>query len=144
MSAVCQREWKAGVAVAQVQAGMLCNAASLEATGLVSMLGAFVDTVMGPVLPVRQQLTVVVRVLWGSSELNQVTHFDLSVTSPLGVVVARIEGAGLTEGDPSTFDPAMPAGSLIVLPLPVEFGEVGIHRVRLAIEGSVLWEAPLK
>jgi len=123
---------------------MLCNAASLEQTGLVSMLGAFVDTVTGPVLPVRHVLTVVIRLLWEPAELNRPTRFDLSVTSPSGVVAARIEGAGLTEGDPNDFDPAMPAGSLIVLPLPVEFGEVGIHLVRLAIEGTVLWETPLR
>ena len=46
-----------------LQAALLSNAASQEATGLISMLGAFVDQVAGPQLPIRQQLWVVARLL---------------------------------------------------------------------------------
>lgn len=129
--------------MARAQAGMLCNAASIEATGLVSVLGAFVDTVTAPVLPVRHQTWVVVRILWDDHDLGVPHNMSVSVLDPQGTVIASIGGPALVEAGEDT-DMEMPPASMFAVPMLIEFPQVGIHNVVLQIDGTEIWSAPLR
>lgn len=125
---------------------MLCNAASVEQSGLVSMLGAFIDHVGGPQFPIRVQLWIVARVEWREEDYGQ--HHTLVIKVDRvddGEQVARIDGSAYTEKPaPGTYDPEMPVGGTIVVPLPMEFRRGGLHRVSLALDAEELWSTPLK
>jgi hypothetical protein len=131
--------------VIRLQAAVVANAASVDATGLVSMLGAFVDTVNAPSLPFRQQLWVVARLLLDEEDRAQPHTTTLVVEHSDGTEpVARIEAAMQPTPDGRTFDPLMPVGAPVVFPLQLEFRRRGIYVVRLVVDGEALWETPLK
>jgi hypothetical protein len=125
---------------------MLCNAASVEQSGLVSMLGAFIDRLAGPQLPVRGQLWLVARFDWEDADLDAQHMITIKIERvDDGEQVARIDGSVVGERPvPGTFDPEMPVGWNIVLPVPAEFRRVGLHRVSLSLDAEVRWDVLLK
>ena len=54
-----------------VRNAMLCNAATAESSGLVSMLGASLATVSGVELPIRVMLWLVARIVLDDAELGE-------------------------------------------------------------------------
>jgi hypothetical protein len=125
---------------------MLCNAASVEQSGLVSMLGAFIDRLGGPQLPVRSQLWVVARFDWEDPDFDSQHTLTIKIERvDDGEQVARIDGSVVAElPAPGTFDPDMPVGWNVVLPFPAEFRRTGLHRVSLAVDAEPKWETLLK
>jgi hypothetical protein len=131
--------------MARLQAGFLCNAASVEGTGLVSVLGAFIDTVLGPQLPIRQQLWVVARFETEPADLDQVHTVSIVVEHSDGEQLARIEGTTRLGAPPSgAADPDLPMGFQIALPLLVEFRREGLYSVKLRLNGDEVLRRPMK
>lgn len=131
--------------MATVQAGFLCNAASTESSGLVSVLGAFVDTVTGPQLPVRHLMFVVVRLMLEPEDFDTAHAFGFEVVhSADGEVVARVDGGAPPQPRPTNVDPNLPSGVILSLPMSLEFRRVGIYTVNFRLDGDVAWSAPLK
>jgi hypothetical protein len=111
---------------------VLCNAASVEQSGLVSMLGAFIDTITGRELPIRQQLWMVARLLLEEGDegvdqtieiLAEPVELDDAVVVPTAPL-ARISGTIRAERTPDV-DPLILSGGPIVLPLALEFPKTG-------------------
>lgn len=69
----------------------------------------------------------------------------MRIDDPSGEALSRVSGRAFTPRFPAgEYDPDMPVGSNVVVPVPVEFQAVGLHRVVFAIDGSEAWSAPLK
>jgi hypothetical protein len=133
--------------VARLQSAFLANAAQLEQTGLLSVLGAFIDSVAGPQLPVRQQIWVVGRF--------EVTIAEASVAHPVSVIVERADGTEqvarmdvvLSAADElrlATFDPDLPIATPLVAPMPLEFRRTGLYLVRIVIDDVEMAALPLR
>lgn len=128
----------------RLQTAVLCNAATVEASGLVSMLGAFVDSISGPALPVRHQLWVVARLHLFPEDISvdQVIEIEV-VAQEGGATLASLNGVVRAEPTPG-LDPEMIAGAPIVVPLAVEFPAPGMYHVTFKLNGDLLWDAPLR
>ena len=124
-----------------VQAAMLCNAASVEQSGLVSMLGAFIDNISGPQFPIRHQLWLVARVQWNPGDEGRAHTLVVQVAHPDGEELFRVEG-GAAVGEGS--DPTMPSGGNLVVPLLLDVRRPGIYQISLSMNGEPLWVGPLK
>jgi hypothetical protein len=130
-------------AVPEIHSGLLCNAAATDSTGLVSMLGAFVDAVQGPELPIRVQLWVVARLRWAQEDLGHAHTVQLRCErEDDGERLAVIDGTTMATPPPGA-DLARPMGTMIVLPLALEFRRTGSYRVVIVVDGDALWEAPI-
>jgi hypothetical protein len=125
----------------------LANAAQADQTGLVSVLGAFIDTVQGPQLPVRQQLWVVGRLTLEPE--------DTTLPHPLAIIVEHSDGTeqvarieivlpSAPPGSLDQFDADLPLGFPLALLLPLEFRRVGIYEVRLVLDGDPIWTQALR
>jgi hypothetical protein len=122
----------------------LANAASTDASGMVSVLGAFVELVGSPQLPARLQLWLVARMLYEEGDLDGSVHsFTVRVDHADGEPVARIDGGAQFTESPNA-DPDMPSGFQIVLPLALELRRQGIYFVQLLIDGDEKWSGPFK
>lgn len=140
--------------MARLQTAVLCNAASVEQSGLVSMLGAFIDTVntSAPAGPIRQQLWIVARLLFDEADLGVdrtieilVESLDLDDAPPEHEALAplvHISGVVRAERPPDA-DPRLAGGGPLVLPLALEFQATGLYHVTLSLDGDLLWDAPL-
>jgi len=129
--------------VAEVQNAILCNAAEADPRGLVSMLGAFVDQISGPQLPIRGQLWLVARVVLTAADDGE-HGFVLEVHGRDGEQVTRIDGSFQGQPPAMSQDPEMPTGGNLVVPLALDFRRAGIYDVRLLLDGVRRWELPLK
>lgn len=129
--------------MAQIQTAFLCNYASQETSGLVSAIGAFVDSVMAPTLPLRAVLFLVTRIQYADDELDRQLEFllriardddDMTVVEAHGTIVATRElGA----------DPSRPSISQLIMPIPAEFDRPGNHTLTVSIEGTQVWATPI-
>ena len=140
--------------MARLQAAVLCNAASVEASGLVSILGAFVDTVntTAETGPVRQQLWMVARLLFVDADIG-VDHTVEVLVEPLeldepvaqgGEIPPLVQISGVVRAErPPDADPRLLGGGPLVLPLALEFPGTGLYHVTLSLDGDLLWDAPL-
>lgn len=128
--------------MARVEPGMLCNAASIEQSGLVSMLGAMVDTVSGPVLPVRHTIWIVIRIVWDDGEYGAPHDLRVSLISPSGATLASIQGLGLAP--PAEAAEYLPAASVFAAPILFETHDVGMHRVECAVDDKIVWQTALR
>lgn len=110
------------------------------------MLGAFIDRVGGPQLPVRIQIWLVARLEWLDEDFgNHHTVVIKIEREDDGEQVARIDGEAFTDRPPSgAFDPEMPIGGNLVIPIPAEFRRDGLYSVSLSVDAEELWRAPLK
>jgi hypothetical protein len=126
-----------------LQTAFLCNAASPDANGLVSVLGGFVDKVSALQLPVRSQIWLVARVVLDEADRKSQHVVVIQVDHTDGTEqVLRVEGTQPPQmGD---FDPDLPVGALVILPMALEFRRVGLYNVSLIVDGDRLWECPLK
>lgn len=104
--------------MARLQTAVLCNAASVEASGLVSMLGAFIDTVSGPALPVRTQIWIVARLLFEEADVGVdhtfevlVEPVDVQTSAPVQPLV-RLSGVARPEPTPGIDPPTSNTSSL--------------------------------
>jgi hypothetical protein len=131
----------------RLQSALVANAAHLDQGGLISVLGGWVDTVTGPQLPVRQQLWLVARLLLEPEDFDAAHTITILIEHSDGSEqVARVD-ASTPPGPPPVlgpFDPAMPIGAPIVLPIPLEFRRLGLYYFRLRIDGDEVWSSPLK
>jgi len=111
------------------------------------MLGAFVDTVGGPALPINVQLWLVARLVQEEGDdVEGVDHIVVLVESVGGESVCRLEAQATRTRPPLSgpVDPDMPQGGLMVVPLPMSFPRSGLYSVSLAVNGQQLWLAPLR
>ena len=77
---------------------MLCNAASIDQSGLVSVLGAFIDRLAGPQLPVTGQLWLVARFDWEESDFDSQHTVTVRIERmDDGEQIARIDGSSVAE-----------------------------------------------
>jgi hypothetical protein len=134
--------------VITLQAALLCNAASQEASGLISMLGAFLDRLQGPQLPIRAQLWLVARLLLEQDDTRSPHAFVIIVehtdgTEQLARVEATSPAAPDVQAPLGVPDPDLPIGAPLVVPLPLEFRRRGLYVVRLLVDGEQLWEGRL-
>jgi hypothetical protein len=122
----------------------LANAASVDPTGLVSVLGAFVEVITPPQLPTRIQLWLVARMSYEEGDLDESMHtFTIRVDHQDGEPVARIDGGARFVESPNT-DPDLPSGFQIVLPLALELRRGGLYFAQLLIDGEEMWRGPFK
>ena len=131
----------------RVDSAFVANAAHLEANGLVSVLGAWVDGIAGPQLPVRQQLWFVARLTLESLDAETAHTFTLLVEHSDGSEeVARIETGAppIPRSALDQLDPDLPIAVPMVLLMPLEFRRVGLYYFRLRIDGDLAWSSPLK
>lgn len=139
--------------VARLQTAVLCNAASVEASGLVSILGAFVDTVntTAEAGPIRQQLWMVARLVFDDADLGVdrtievlVEALELDEPTVQEQLPALVQISGVVRAErPPDADPRLLGGGPLVLPLALEFPDTGLYHVTLSLEGDLLWDAPL-
>jgi hypothetical protein len=117
-----------------------------QQTGLVSVLGAFADQIVGPQHPVRGQLWLVARLILDDADFDDAHVIIVVVEYQDGKEqVARFEAmTGTPRPTPGSFDPDMPFGANLLLPMPLEFRRDGIYTVSLRIDGEVAWSAPLR
>ena len=138
--------------MARLQTAVLCSAASVEQSGLVSMLGAFIDTITGRgEMPVRYQLWFVARLLFDEADVGVGQEIEIVVDplEPEGEELpqtvrplARVQGEVRAEPT-SGLDPRQTGGGLIVVPLALEFDRLGLYHVTFSLNGDLLWDAPL-
>lgn len=131
----------------RVDSAFIANAAQLEPSGLVSVLGAWVHNVAGAQLPVRQQVWFVAR-LWLERDDAEAAHtFTVLVEHSDGSEqVARVEVAASPQPAEAfdQIDPDLPISAPIVMPLALEFRRAGLYYFRLRVDGEELWSSPLK
>lgn len=125
---------------------MLCNAASVDQSGLVSILGGFIDRLAGPQLPVRGQLWLVARFDWEEADFDSQHTVTVRIERlDDGEQIARVDGTSVAERPPpGAIDPDMPIGWNIVIPVAVEFRRTGLHRVSLSVDAEPRWDTLLK
>lgn len=137
--------------MARLQAAVLCDAAKVDQGGLVSMLGAFVDTITasaGP--PIRHAFQLACRFYLDPADVGEQHRLEVTVecveadegqVTPPGPLVA-ITGVFAVEGLGDA-DPRISGGAPIVLPLLVEFPGTGLYHATLKLDGDLLWTAPI-
>jgi hypothetical protein len=131
--------------VITLQAALLANAASLEASGLISILGGFVDAVAAPQLPIRHQIWLVARLIAEPEDMNDPHAFVVTVDHSDGTEqLARVEATTNAQPQMDGIDPDLPIGMPVVMPLFLEFRRLGLYHVRLVLDGETVWEAPFK
>jgi hypothetical protein len=132
--------------VARLQTAVLCNAASVEQSGLVSMLGAFIDTLTGTSLPIRQNVWLVSRLLFDPADVGIDQAIDIVVENDASTGPPRplIRISGTVRAEPTAdIDPRILGGGPIVFPLPLEFPQPGLYHVMFSLNGDLLWDAPI-
>ena len=122
---------------------LLCNAAEVDPRGLVSMLGAFVDQIVGPSLPIRGQLWLVARVILHPADDGD-HAFQVEVVGRDGEQVTRVEGTFTGPPPGTSEDPELPTGGNLVVPLALEFRRAGVYDVRLLLDGEPRSNLPLR
>jgi hypothetical protein len=131
--------------VITLQAALLANAASLEASGLISVLGGFVDAVAAPQLPIRHQVWLVARLLAETDDMTSPHAIVVTVDHSDGTEqLARVEATTNAQPEMSGIDPDLPIGMPVVMPLFLEFRRLGLYHIRLVLDGETVWEAPFK
>jgi hypothetical protein len=126
-----------------VRTGFLCNYASQESAGLVSAIGAFVDSVYSQAPPIRALLFVVARVEYSEDELGVPMDLSLALRRESDDEML-IEATGIISADREFgTDPNVIPTSTLILPLAVEFTAPGRHVVRITIGERTVWEAPI-
>lgn len=129
----------------EVQAAFLSNAASVEANGLVSLLGAFVEVINTPQLPIRHQLWFVARLTVEEEDMDSPHSVVVTVENSDGTEpLARIEGSAPALVERGMLDPDVPTGMPVVIPMFLEFRREGLYYVRLVVDGEMMWEGRLK
>lgn len=130
-------------AVARVRTAFLCNYASQETSGLISVIGAFVDTVYSPSLPIRHIFYLVASIEPDESEVGVDVEISLRlVRTSDSTVVLDARGQMRAERDPTGDPNAAPAGRAVV-PIPAQFDEAGLYRFELRIADEPAWETPV-
>jgi len=129
--------------VPRLQTALLCNAATTETTGLVSMLGAFVDNVNVGQFPAAVQLWFVARLQWDDTDYGQTHTVVIKVEHPDGEQLVRIDGSADAQLNPGV-DPEMPVGGALVVPLMTQFRREGRYEVSLTVNGDLFWMSPLR
>ena len=110
------------------------------------MLGAFIDTITGASLPVRQQVWLVSRLLFDPTDVGVDQAIDIVVTSDAPAEPPRplLHISGTVRAEPTpTIDPRILGGGPIVFPLPLEFPQPGLYHVMFSLNRDLLWDAPI-
>ena len=130
----------------RLQSALLANAAQLEPSGLVSLLGGWIDSVAGPEMPVRQQLWVVARLTLEPDDVKVAHTFRLVIEhSDATERVATFDTSIPPNAGPvDQIDPDLPLAIPLVLPMAAEFRRPGLYYVRLIVDGDELWSNTLK
>jgi hypothetical protein len=126
-----------------VDAAYLANAAYVDPSGLLSVLGAHIEIVNAPQFPWRSQLWVIVRLLVEEPDDGDV---------PIAVIVEhddterllRMDGTARVLAHPPTADPDLPVSVQIVLPLQLEFRRDGLYHVKVLFNGEEIVDKRLK
>jgi hypothetical protein len=131
--------------VITLQAALLANAASLETSGLISMLGGFVDAVAAPQLPIRHQIWLIARLIAEQDDMSEPHALVVTVDHSDGTEqLARVEATTNAQAQMEGIDPDLPIGMPVVMPLFLEFRRLGLYHVRLVLDGELVWEGPFK
>src|SRR5436190_23062535 len=121
--------------MARLQTAVLCNAASVEQSGLVSVLGAFIDTITGQALPVQQQLWLAARLFVEEGDIGATLELVV-IVEPLDVDEPSLLQPGplvrlderIAEAAPlPSLDPRLSGGGSLVLPLAVLLPSAGLY-----------------
>jgi hypothetical protein len=134
--------------VIRLDSAFVANAARIEVPGgLVSALGAWVTEVAGPEPPVRQQLTFVARLWMDRDDIEAAHTFTVLVEHSDGsevVAQAQLAVPPPPSIEVGQFDPDLPIGVPIFMPMALEFRRPGLYYFRLRVDGDELWSSPLK
>lgn len=135
----------------RIQAALLCDAAKVDQSGQVSMLGAFVDTITTAAAPpIRHLVYFACRLYFDDSDLDVEMSLDLRVEAvtmdpgeavPPGPLVS-ISGVFMASSN-DTMDDRIAGGAPMVIPLMVEYPGTGLFHVTLVINGELIWTAPI-
>ena len=128
----------------RVDAAYLANAAYVDPSGLLSVLGAHIEIVNAPQFPWRSQLWIVARL--------RVEEEDAGDAVPIAVIVehddterlARVDGTATVLAHPASADPDLPVSFQIVMPLQLEFRRAGLYHVKILYNGDEVVDQLLK
>jgi hypothetical protein len=135
--------------VPRLQTAVLANAASIEASGLVSVLGAFVDTIYAQQEPHQQLLWFVARLLFDEGDVGHDQTFRVVVEPNEGIAgvpdtpLAVVAGSVNPTLPPQGIDPRFAGGGPLVFPRPIQFPRRGLYHVTFTLNEDLLWDSPL-
>jgi len=130
--------------VPRVQTAFLAHAAHLEANGLVSTLGSFVELVGARQLPVRMPLWFVARLTIEEGDEGPAVPVAVIVDHDDGERLVRIDGTLNVSGRPQGADTDMPVSFQVVMQVQLEFRRAGLYHVRLKYNGEEVVDQLLK
>jgi Family of unknown function (DUF6941) len=129
--------------MAEVRDAFLCNYAAQDTSGLVSAMGAFVDTVYGAVIPITNIFYLVARLEHDASEADRDIPFAIQIARDAdGALMVDASGTLQVQRDP-TADPAAPLVGQMIVPIPVSFDQAGSHTLTLVLDGVPIWHTPI-
>ncbi len=127
-----------------LQSAFLANAAQVDQSGLVSVLGAFVEVANAPQLPARHQLWLVARYALEEGDAGPAVPLALIVEHTDGERLLRIDATFPVSDTPPNRDPEIPVTVQLVLPFALEFRRQGLYHVRLLYNGEQILNLPLR
>jgi hypothetical protein len=128
----------------RLQTAVLANAASIDTNGLVSILGAFVDTVTADQIPHKQMLWFVARVFIDTGEVGVEQQVEVTVMAvDNDDALVRVTASFIPQIPPQGVDPRIAGGGPLVFPLAIEFPTFGMYHVSFEANGELLWDGPI-
>ena len=121
---------------------LICNAARVDSDGLVSILGAGIDRLAGPGLPLNVVLTFVARIVWGEEELGSRHEVQIRVRYEDDEELARFDAFAEPQRDPQMVE-GLPVATVLALPVPLQFRRFGKYYFQLRVNDEVKTEPPL-
>lgn len=123
----------------------LCDAAS-DKGGALDALGIGTTLVFAKALPAMHQVTLVLRVAWTGGAIGPgQKQLTVNVTDPNGQQIAGITGSfSVEEGSMINAHPEIPVGANLIMPLPMQLRDYGLHHVEITFEGDSYAPLPLK
>ena len=122
----------------------LCDAAS-DKGGALDALGIGTTIIFARSLPAMHQVTLVLRFAWaGGSIMAGERELTVDVKDPSGQAIAQITGRMGFEDAVQSPHPELAVGANVILPLPLQLQQYGLHHVEITFEGDSYTPLPLK
>lgn len=126
-----------------LHAAFLCDSAA-DYGGKVSVLGGFISLFNCQDLPSAGLVHFVGRVAFDSSEVRQSHKFSVSVVDPSGEVMFSVTSTVVPTQVVQDDEIKLHQGLNLILPLALTFNVLGVHWVKLEVDGVSMAELPLQ
>ena len=127
-----------------LQGAVLCDAATTDSSGKVSLLGGFVSALGVPQTPWPAPIHFAGRVGFDRDEVASEHVVIVSVEAPDGGTAAEVTLRVAPQDPESLPFPELAGGVNLVMPLPFPITQEGIYFIQLAVDGTPMARLPLK